>query len=429
MATIRPFLAQRFTPEAGPLVDLVAPPYDVISPEERDRLASKTQHNTVWVTLPEQLPDDRSKFVKYGRSASRLAEWRRAGVVAVDELAAFYRYRQTFLDPVESRDRTRTCFLTLLKTEPYESGVVLPHEQTFPKHKEDRLRVLEATRSHLECIYGLYRDDAGAVDSAIEMAEWMPVADFIGEDDVRHELSMCNKEVANSRIAAAVHDEKIWIADGHHRYETARAFREATGEASGVIAEDFILIGLSSMRDPGLALLPTHRVVSGYPTNKNDATTRLQPFFNVRLVSNGELPGQVRALAAPDKRAFGLVLPGDTGLLLTLDRPADALRWIERDGSELLKLLDVTILHDLILERALGVKGLESISYTRDADQAVSMVQQSSDKFAVITNPPSVDDMRRIAEGGEKMPQKSTYYYPKLLSGLVFWSMSDFDAK
>jgi uncharacterized protein (DUF1015 family) len=317
----------------------------------------------------------------------------------------------------------------LLKTEPYESGVVLPHEQTFPKHKEDRLRVLEATRSHLECIYGLYRDDAREVAVAIETAEWMPIADFKGEDDVRHELSMCIDEVANSRIAAAMHGEKIWIADGHHRYETARAFREATGGASGVTAEDFILIGLSSMHDPGLALLPTHRIVSSHAMTRNDATTKLQPFFNVRPVSNDELPAQVRALAALDTRAFGLVLPGETGLLLTLDKPEEALRWIEREGSDLLKLLDVTILHDVILEKALGVKGLESISYTRDADEAVSAVQQSSDKFAIITNPPSVDDMRRIAEGGEKMPQKSTYYYPKLLSGLVFWSMSDFDAK
>lgn len=429
MATIRPFLAQRFTPETGPLVDLVAPPYDVISPEERERLAAKSKHNTVWLTLPEQLPDDRSKFVKYARSASRLAEWRRDGVLQVDELPAFYRYRQTFVDPVENKERTRTCFITLLKTEPYESGVVLPHEQTFPKHKEDRLRVLEATRSHLECIYGLYRDDANDVATAIDQAEWLPIADFKTDDGVRHELSMSIEETANRKIAAAMEQEKIWIADGHHRYETARAFREMAGDASSLIPEDFILIGLSSMKDPGLALLPTHRIVNGKSLNRNEAASALQRFFNVRTVGNGMLPEEVRALAAPDTRAFGIVLPGGTGLLATLDKPQDALNWIKGDGSTMLKLLDVTILHDVILEQVFEIKGLDAIEYTRDANEAVAIVEASTDKFAIITNPPSVEDMRLIAEGGEKMPQKSTYYYPKLLSGLVFWSMSDFDIK
>lgn len=161
MATIRPFRALRFSQSAGPIEELVAPPYDVLSPEERDAFAAKNPKNIVWITLPEQLPDDRSKFVKYGRSSARLAEWRREGQLAVEPGLGYYRYVQTFSIPGRQEPVTRTSFFALLKTEPYEKGVVLPHEETFPKHKEDRLRLMEATQAIVEPIYGLFEDDDG----------------------------------------------------------------------------------------------------------------------------------------------------------------------------------------------------------------------------------------------------------------------------
>lgn len=407
-------------------MNLVAPPYDVISESEREELAAKSEYNAVWLTLPEGSSEDRSKFVKYGRSATRLATWRRDGILVADDLPSLYRYTQTFLDPTEQRQRSRTCMICLLKTEPYEKGVVLPHEQTFPKHKEDRLRLLEATRSHLECIFGLYLDEDKRVEGSLESAEWLPVLRLTTTDEIQHELEVCIAEDSISQIVEAMRDERIWIADGHHRYETARAFRESLGKKEGEIAEDYILIGLTSMKDPGLALLPTHRIVNGFPINRNEAIVKLQTYFNVRTMANNMLPDAVRSLDSEDTRAFGIVLPGETGILATLDRPQQALEWIEREGTERLKLLDVTILHEVIFAKALGITNQDSIQYTRDANEAISIVEASNDKLAAIMNPPSVDDMRRIAEAGEKMPQKSTYYYPKLLTGLVFWSMSDF---
>ena len=159
MATIRPFRGLRYSATAGPLADQVAPPYDVLSSDERDALATRSSHNVVHLTLPEQLPDDRSKFVKYARSASRLEQWRHDGSLVVEARPSFYRYRQTFSVPGSPDRLERLALIATIKVEPYEKGVVLPHEQTFPKHKEDRLRILEATRSHLECIYGLFEDD------------------------------------------------------------------------------------------------------------------------------------------------------------------------------------------------------------------------------------------------------------------------------
>ncbi len=426
MATIRPFHSLRYTPQAGEIGSLIAPPYDVLSPAQRDELAAKSPHNVVWLTLPEGLPDDRSQFVKYARSASRLAEWRRDGFLALTSEQGLYRYRQSFVHPITGEQMTRTQLMVILKLEPYENGVVLPHEQTFPKHKQDRLRLLEATRTHLESIYGLYRDEGALVKSRLERASWTSLAELTTEDGIKQSLEICTDADGISGIVDAFEQEKIWIADGHHRYETSLNFRAEQGEKSTEIAEDYMLISLSSMDDPGLALLPTHRIINGFEFDLNETSQRLQRFFNVRQVANADLPNEVRALDNPDTRAFGIVLPGGVGVLATLDDPAAALEWVDYAGSERLKLLDVTILHNVILEKSFGIEGLDRLEFTRDADEAVARVSSGKGTAAILTNPPSVEDMRVIAERGEKMPQKSTYYYPKLLSGLLFFSLSDF---
>jgi uncharacterized protein (DUF1015 family) len=425
MALIRPFTGLRYGPKAGDIENLVAPPYDVLSQEERDEYAAKSPYNVVHLTLPEQREDDRSKFVKYARSAAHLAEWRREGVLLPEDSPVFYRYSQTFRIPGEQESFTRTALIGLLKTEPYEQGVVLPHEQTFPKHKEDRLRILEATRAHLECIFGLFEDDGGRVFSSIDRAPAATGAELTTEDGVRHRLDLIEDAGACQELSRALEDKKVWIADGHHRYETARAFREQLGERDGLIAEDFMMMAFSSMSDPGLVLLPTHRILAHLPVPEDRFDNLLQNHFNVRKVPNGRLMETIAALNAPDTRAFGISLPSGMGLVATLEEPEDALRLIEGDASRDLKLLDVTILHSVIFERLLGVKGLEAVSYTRDPDEAVQSVSQGADA-AFLMNQPTVDDMRRIALGGEKMPQKSTYYYPKILSGLVLWSLADF---
>jgi uncharacterized protein (DUF1015 family) len=189
MATIKPFRAQRFSPSAGELARLVAPPYDVISSAGREELGGQSPYNTVWLTLPEAESDDRSKYVKYGRSSSRLADWRQDGTLDEDDRPSLYRYRQTFTDPLSGKRLSRESVICLIKVEPYEKGVVLPHEQTFPKHKEDRLRLLEATRTHLECIYGLFEDDHANVCTALGGANFDVVAKITTDDGIDHELA------------------------------------------------------------------------------------------------------------------------------------------------------------------------------------------------------------------------------------------------
>jgi len=421
MADIRPFRGLRFAASAGPLADLVAPPYDVLSQEERDALAARAPHNVVHLTLPEQKSDDRSKYVKYARSAAALAEWRREGALALEDRPAFYRYVQTFHVPGSSQTFRRTAIIALIKVEPYEKGVVLPHEQTFPKHKEDRLRILEATRSHLECIYGLFEDPDGGIFALIEGQPSEELA-AIETGDVTHELYAITDPDACAAISQALAPNKVWIADGHHRYETACNFRAALGEREGLVPEDFMMMALSSMSDPGLALLPTHRILRALPGTADEALAALRERFAFADSNPESLWADVEkggegtfGLALADGRAFTF-RPHDTAAMVaSLD-----------GGGELLRSLDVTLLHRVVLDQCLGVKGLDGIAYTRDPNEAIQAVAQSA-AASFLMNPPSVDQMRQIALGGEKMPQKSTYYYPKLLSGLVLWSLNDYE--
>lgn len=424
MAAIRPFRGLRYA-DAASLPNRVAPPYDVINPDEREALATRDAANIVQLTLPEGSAEDRSKFVKYARSAATLAEWRRDGILVAEETDTFYRYVQTFRVPGIEEPIIRSALIGLIKTEPYDRGVVLPHEQTFPKHKEDRLRILEATRAHVECIFGLYEDPGRTLFDAIAAAAGKPTADVTTDDGVRHVLERIDGAQDCANLSASFADKKVWIADGHHRYETACTFRESLGEREGLVPEDFMMMALSSMADPGLALLPTHRVVKELRLAKGALTDVLQRHFNVRNLPNAALVEEMKQLASDEARVFGVALPGGMGLLLTMEDPEDALRLVPGGGSDLLKKLDVTILHSVIFENVLGLKGLDGIGYTRDADEALAVVEDGS-AASFLMNPPSIEDMRQIALGGEKMPQKSTFYYPKILSGLVLWSLNDF---
>jgi uncharacterized protein (DUF1015 family) len=424
MATIRPFRGLRFTPEAGNLADLTAPPYDVVSPSERAVLAAKNPHNTVILTLPEEQEDARSKFVKYARSAAELEAWRRAGILARDEQPSFYRSSQTFNIPGTAQSFTRTKLVALIKVEPYSAGVVLPHEQTFPKHKEDRLRLLEATNTHLEPIFGLFEDESGAIHSLIASSPAEPIGDFVTETDgIRHVFERITDPQAVAALSEALALKKVWIADGHHRYETALNHRQSKGTQESLIAEDFMMIGLCSISDPGLVLLPTHRILKKMPCTGAELKERLTPFFSLTDLPNSELMPLISALEVKGRRAFGVALPGGKGFVAEVKDLAQA--GGASEGSERLRQLDVSILHHMIFGEILGLKGTEFFSYTRLVDEALGAVESGS-PAAFLMNPPTIDDMRAIAEGGEVMPQKSTYYYPKLLSGLAMWSLKDF---
>lgn len=420
MAIVRPFFGLRYSAAAGPIQSLTAPPYDVLSPAEREDYAARSPHNIVHLTLPEPRADDRSKFVKYARSAALLTEWRREGVLVPEPQPAFYRYVQTFL--IGGETFVRTAIVALIKLEPYANGVVLPHEETFPKHKEDRLRILEATRAHLECIYGLFEDEDAGVLEALKHA---PVGSGVttkSDDGVDHAFEPIIDPSTIEQLTGLLADKKIWIADGHHRYETALAFREALGPQSGPVAEDYMMMAMSSLSDPGLVLLPTHRIVQHWKYNRQTALEALSELFEIHETHSSRLLDQL--YEDPSVRTFAVAFEGGLGYIL---KPKDEAALMARTtgGSSALRELDVTVLHQVIFDQLLGLPPLDNIAYTRDAQEAIREVNEGA-AAAFLMRPPTVDDMKTIALGGERMPQKSTYYFPKILSGLVLWSLNDY---
>ncbi|MBS1717280.1 MAG: DUF1015 domain-containing protein [Armatimonadetes bacterium] len=422
MATIRPLKGLRYSEKAGELDRLTAPPYDVISATERVLLESRSPYNVVKLTLPERHDDDRSQFVKYARSAATLADWRREGILNVEPQPAIYRYLQTFKDPYTGESHTRSSFIALLKTEPYSKGIVLPHEQTFPKHKADRMRILEATRAHLECILGLYEDPSGSILEALKSAPATGSYRCVSDEGTTQILEPIADGEAVKKLCDMLSDKKVWIADGHHRYETACEFRETLGEKDGLIPEDFILMAFSSIADPGLLLLPTHRIIEELPYGKAEILRRLETLYDMQAVHSTRLSVDLRAA---DGQVFGLALPGGEGYILRAKDQSKINALTSDVGSKHLSSLDVTVLHKVILEHLLEVKGLDSIEFTRDPKEAI-LAADEGHACAFLMNAPTVEDMKVIATGGEKMPQKSTYYFPKVLSGLVLWSLNDF---
>ena len=425
MASIRPFSGLRFNVDAGPIDKLTAPPYDVLSSEEREEYASRNPHNVVHLTIPEQKPDDRSKYIKYARSAALLTAWRQDGTLKLEPKPAIYRYTQHFSLPEIPNAFSRTSIIALIKVEPYEAGVVLPHEQTFPKHREDRLRILEATRAHLECIFGLYEDPNGEILKAILQAPASEVVHAHSDEGVDHELEPITDEAANANLIGLLTQKKVWIADGHHRYETALAFRQNIGPRDEVVPEDFMMMALTSISDPGLVLLPTHRIVRSMVPPMDQALSELAEVFNLEAMPAKQLMSRIKQFHRKGIRAFGAAFAGGLGYVLTEKHKGSVLALNMSEESDSLKDLDVTVLHRVILEKLLNVAGLDHISYTRDAGEAVCAVEDGA-AVSFLMNAPSVEDMQKIALGGEKMPQKSTYYYPKILSGLVIWSLNDF---
>lgn len=427
MASVRPFTGLRYAASQGPdLTRLIAPPYDVISPSYREELAARDPHNYVQLTLPEAGPDDRSQFVKYAKSAALLAEWRREDVLVKESAPAFYRCRQTFTIPGSSESHVRTALIALLKVEPYENGVVLPHEKTFPKHKADRLHLLEATRTHLESIFGLYEDPDGSLHRLCADAAAGEAVTAASDDGVKITLEPITDPAAVKAITNGFADKRVWIADGHHRYETALGFREKMGEHSGPIPEDYLVIALTAMNDPGLVLLPTHRIVPKGGPSAEDIKAKLAPCFSLTPCAPSDLMAAIRKSESAGAPALGLVLPSE-GLLLTISDADLAESLMGEEGSDSLKSLDVSLLHRVALAGLLGLPSPDQVTYTRSEEEAIESVQGGGAAAAFLMEPPSVDDMRTLALLGEKMPQKSTYYYPKIMSGLVAWSLNDFE--
>jgi len=427
MAEIAPFRGILYdTKKAGDPAKLLAPPYDVISPEERAKLAALDAHNCVRLILPDGDGD-----AKYAHAAQLLREWLDEGVLRRDDAPALYRYHQTFT--AEGRTTTRKGFICRIRLHRFDEGVVLPHERTLAGPKADRLKLKRATRCHLSQVFGLYEDPARKTDAPFEAVEaGAPALEGTTTDGVTQKLWRLTDAAAQREVIRLVADQKVYIADGHHRYETMLALREelrqeATSPRSSI---EYGTIFLANMDDPGLLVFPTHRVVHGLAGfDRQRVLEQAKAFFTVEEVAAADAAPSAttirRGLAEKGLSAPTFAMATGAGLAyLTLRKDVDLERVPSLKGPPVLRRLDVTLLHALVIEQILGIdraaqEKQTNLRYVKDTSKALDEARAAGVQAVFLMNPTKVHEVRDVADAGEVMPQKSTFFYPKLASGLV----------
>ena len=406
MATVRPFRALTYDRAvAGPLRDLVSPPYDVITSEEREGYLAASAHNAVRLILPE---------TEYAEVAGLIARWVSEGVLARADEPLMIAWTQAF-DLGDGVVRERRTILCAVGLEPYEKRIVRPHERTHAGPKEDRLRLTRAVRTNLSPVFSVYPDPEGAVWAAAAVSGEAE-AELQDADGTLHRFWTIADPARCDAVSTALADRWLLIADGHHRYETALAYqteRRSTDGAHPGAPWNFVMMGLTALDDPGLVVLPTHRLLSEWREGCIDA-------FTATPVANPAELGAALAAADPGAPAFGLVRR-DRCDLLTLP-PSDD----DSPGAR----LDVAVLEREVLlkgygrdQAALAHDGV--LTYTKDGAQAWERAQSGDIAAGFILRPLPKPDVAAVSEAGETMPQKSTYFFPKLLTGIAFHPLDD----
>ncbi len=412
MAKVFPFQPYRYSLKAGRLDDLLTQPYDKITPEMQARYYSLSPHNLVRVELGHPQPGDDAAANVYTRAARQLEDWIAAGILERDEKPAFFPYFQEFQSPETGERFTRKGFIGLGAVEDYSAGSVFRHEQTLSGPKQDRMELLRHMRAHTGQIFVIYDDRHREVDSLIERAAAEPsLAQLTDEFGVRHTLWRIADADATGRIQHAMADKKLIIADGHHRYETALAFHR---EHPGLVDAGRVMMTFVNIRSPGLLVLATHRLVNGLPAfDIGDAVARAQASFRVRELSSPESLAQ--AWREPHAGLSRICLAaGDRLILLEAERPAEE--------------LDVTLAHERILDGVFGIREQDvreqrHVQYVRGLEAAIRQVRRGEAQAAVLLEPTPIEDVARIAFSGGVLPQKSTDFYPKMLSGLTIYRL------
>jgi uncharacterized protein (DUF1015 family) len=434
MARISPFKAWRYAPDLVPVTRVVTQPYDKITPEMQERYYEANPHNLVRIILGKRLPGDGETENVYTRAAASFRDWRQSGVLRQDPEPALYSYSQTFAvpgtTPGSPAQAKRRGFIAAGRLEDYSAGVVFRHELTHSGPKVDRLNLLRATRAHFGQIFMLY-NGSGETDALLQSAA-IPDIEVTDELGVAHRVWKISDPAAIAAVQAQMQDQKLIIADGHHRYETALAYRDerrAAAPGSGDAPYDSVMMTLVNMNNPGLVILPTHRVVHGLPSfSEAELLAGARRFFNVEEMDAGIDAVRATSILAQAGRAGTALLAATAHHTLLMHLPKALGTNLFAGLSLRQQSLDVVQLHKCLLEGVLkiseeAVRNLQNISYHREASDALAQVHTGKAQAAFLMNPVRIEQMRDIAFAGDVMPQKSTDFYPKLLSGLTIYAL------
>ncbi|MBQ6569714.1 MAG: DUF1015 domain-containing protein [Clostridia bacterium] len=427
MAVVKPFRALRFnTEKAGDIKTLVCPPYDIISEEQRLGYIERNPNNVIRLELPKgEKP--------YEQAAELLEKWESEGILALEDKPAIYIYEEEFTAYGQTKKvRGIICRVHL---EEFEKGIVLPHEFTLSKAKQDRFNLMSTTNCNFSQIYSLYMDDekntAGKISALASVA---PEIDFDDGAGVIHRLWTITDPATLAALCSDFNDRKLYIADGHHRYETALNYRNhllEQGKATPGDGSHYVMMMLVDMQNDGLVVFPTHRMVRDLESFDAQALCeKAKQYFEVtKCVGVGSAEAALAKLYAENKKAFAMYAGGDEYTLFVLRDHAVMDKKLP-DLSPASRQLDVAILHTLILEEFLGIDKENmaqqiNLTYTKTFDEAIEKVRSGEFQCSFILNPTRVTEIRDVAAADEKMPQKSTYFYPKLITGLVMNKLSD----
>jgi uncharacterized protein (DUF1015 family) len=428
VADVRRFRGLRYAPEqVGDLSAVVCPPYDIISPTEARDLRAASPYNAVHLELPEPEPGDRESTSRYREAARRLAAWQEAGALVREPEPRFYAFEETF--GWQGATHRRRGLMAAVGLADWDERVVLPHEHTLAGPKADRLELLRACNTNLSPIFMLYppqpRPEAalwGALDQTLPLAE-------VSLPDERVTRMWAVGE-AGDALSAALASSPLYIADGHHRYETALRYRDerrAQGVSGPSDGSCYVMVYLVSMDDPGLLVLPTHRVIPAGRVDEEALTALLAERFSIDKRplrdAGGEL-GVVEELARLGAAGTTYALYQDGQVTFIRPLP-DATRFLPSERLPAWQALDVAQLDSLLLRPLIGPAAAEELVYTRDASEAIVAVDRGEAGFAVLMNATPASQIAAVADAAERMPQKSTYFYPKLSSGLVFHMLDD----
>lgn len=428
MPLVRPFRAHFYRHKPGQdLTPVVAPPYDVISPAERAMLIARDPDNVVTLELPEGTSDPGTPDNRYDIARDTWRRLHESGAVVQDHAPAFYVLEQSWEHA--GRPRKRHALVAAVELHPFSDGIILPHERTLPKALTDRLELTRATAANLSQVFGLYSDPAGEMDDifddAISTEALFHATDAEG---VVSRVWAIKDPATLAQVTATLADRTVYIADGHHRYTTALAYRDERRAVAGDAAPaepayDFVMMALVNMDDPDLVVLPTHRVArADGPFDADAFWTGLAAVFDLTEPGPGH---PARALDRPDRMTLLVRTADGTTRIARLKPGVDPVTAIASEHSADWKRLDVTIVQELILRPLLGIHPdepatLERLRFVKDAHEALRC--EDAD-VALLLAPTRMEQLRAVASHGEIMPQKSTYFYPKLLSGLLLRSL------
>jgi uncharacterized protein (DUF1015 family) len=422
---IEPFRALMYNRQlTGEPARVVAPPYDLIGAARQNQLYERSPYNVVRLELAREAD-------RYGAAEKTLADWLAAGVLERPARPAIFQYTQTF--DVDGRLLHRTGFIARVRLEEFDRGRIVPHEKTFPAAKEDRLRLLTALQINTSSIFGLYSGAHHELDRLRDrVAAREPLIDLVDDLGIRNELRPIEAAEEIGIIQRELEAPRILIADGHHRYETALNYRRARRHENASSAPepyDYTMMTLVACDDPGLVILPTHRVVKSLPAEAIASfTQRAREVFDVDEIAHRD---EFRArLNDAGAGAIGVTLKGIPNYLILRLRGKTAMDAALPDAPPEVRRLDVSVLHALVFDRIFGLRADEirkggNIEYTIEIGGALGAVANGHAEGAFLMNPPSIQDVERVSDAGATMPEKSTYFHPKLLTGLVMNPLFD----